>query len=193
MVEKVYLVRHGHIDTGGEKRYVGQSDIPLDALGVQQAQQLADSFKTIAVDTVFTSPLRRCVQTTEILGKAYQVVEAFQEINMGAWENRPIERVKAYDSIAFEERGRDIEHFTPPQGESFGALSQRVLNAFDTLVERYHGTVLIVAHAGVNRVILRELLGIPFKDIFSIEQAYACINELVKTRHDKVWKYQKIV
>ncbi len=87
---KVYLVRHGHVDNGSERRYLGRTDLPLDTFGIQQAKALQDYFKTIVLDMVFTSPLQRCVQTTEIICKAktihYETVEAFSEINMGDWE-----------------------------------------------------------------------------------------------------------
>lgn len=181
MVENVYLVRHGHIDTGSEKRYIGQTNLPLDTLGIEQAHALSEYFQNIALDAVFTSPLMRCVQTTHIITPFYHEVEAFREINMGTWENMPLREIKARNPQGFEERGRNIEHFAPPKAESFGTLSKRVLEAFHTLTQNYHGTVLIVAHAGVNRVILRELLGIAFEDIFSIDQPYAYVTQLLRT------------
>lgn len=58
MVEKVYLLRHGHIDNGSEKRYLGRTDIPLDALGLEQAYVLRDYFKEIPVEIIFTSPFK---------------------------------------------------------------------------------------------------------------------------------------
>ncbi|MBN1838690.1 MAG: histidine phosphatase family protein [Campylobacterales bacterium] len=188
MVEKVYLVRHGHIDTGGEKRYIGQTNLPLDALGLEQAHALSKYFKTIPLDAVFTSPLMRCVQTTRIIASAYEEVEALREINMGNWENMPLREIRARDPQGFEERGRNIEHFTPPQGESFSTLSKRVLEAFHTLTQNYHGTVLIVAHAGVNRVILRHILGVSFEKIFEIKQPYAGVNLLVRDLKKEEWK-----
>ncbi|MBE0495461.1 MAG: histidine phosphatase family protein [Campylobacterales bacterium] len=183
MVENVYLVRHGHIDTGGEKRYIGQTDLPLDALGIAQAHRLCEYFKTIPLDRVFTSPLVRCVQTTRIICNKYQCVEAFREIHMGAWENMAMATLKAQDAQAFAARGQDIKHFVPPGGESFEALSARVLRAFKTLVQAHRGTVLIVAHAGVNRVILRQFLGIGFQNIFSINQPYGSVHGIFSLHH----------
>ncbi len=188
MVENVYLVRHGHIDTGEEKRYIGQTNLPLDALGLEQAHALSEYFQSIPLDAVFTSPLMRCVQTTQIITPVYEEVEALREINMGTWENMPLKEIKARDPQGFEERGRNIEHFAPPKAESFGTLSKRVLEAFHTLTQTYHGTVLIVAHAGVNRVILRHILGVPFEKIFEIEQPYAGDHLLVRNLEKKEWK-----
>lgn len=190
MVDKVYLVRHGHIYTGGEKRYIGQTNLPLDALGFYQAHQLNDYFKSITIDAIFTSPLLRCIQTTQIIAHDYQIVEALREIDMGEWENRPMAEIKVRDAKAFEQRGQNIEYFVPPKGESFSTLSKRVLDAFDMLTQNNHGTIMIVAHAGVNRVILRELLSVAFEDIFSIDQPYACVSELIRTK-DNQWRYTK--
>jgi len=83
MVEKVYLLRHGHVDNGSEKRYLGRTDVPLDALGLEQAQVFGDYFKAIPFDAIFTSPLKRCVQTTQMLSEKFQIVEALTEIDSG--------------------------------------------------------------------------------------------------------------
>jgi probable phosphoglycerate mutase len=178
MVEEIYLVRHGHIDTGGIKRYIGLTDLPLDELGIKQAQQLSEFFKAFPVKHIFTSPLGRCVQTTQIISKNYKCVEGLREINMGKWENVPMIEIRTCYPDAFKERGYDIEHFTPPKGESFKELSKRVMKAFNDIICNYDGKVLIVAHAGVNRVILRELLGVDFQDIFNISQPYGCVNRI---------------
>lgn len=178
MVEEICLVRHGHIDTGGTKRYIGWTDLPLDKMGIKQAEQLSEFFKAFPMQHTFTSPLSRCIQTAQIISKNYTCIEDFREINMGKWENVPMAEIRACYPEAFEERGYDIEHFTPPEGESFKELSKRVMKAFNDITGNYDGKVLIVAHAGVNRVILRELLGIDFRDIFSISQPYGCVNRI---------------
>ncbi|MDD3343007.1 MAG: alpha-ribazole phosphatase [Sulfurospirillaceae bacterium] len=196
MVEKIYLIRHGHINTGGEKRYLGVTDIPLDDLGIEQAKSLKSYFHPIPIDAVFTSPLQRCLKTSAILcdGKnlVSEVVENFSEINMGDWENRSIATIKSLYPEAYEQRGKDLEHFTPPHGESFKMLSQRVIKAFNAIVLKYSGTIVIVAHAGVNRMLLTQLLGKSINDMFSIEQPYACVGELIFEPTKEQWHYQRV-
>lgn len=195
MVDKVYLIRHGHIDTGGEKRYIGKTDIPLSSLGKEQAQKLYEYFLTIPIETVFTSPLNRCVTTANIICESKNLkihkIKALQEINMGVWENLPLSLIKNQSPQAFEQRGKDIEHFVPDEGESFGALSKRVLDAFYKIVTSYEGIILIVAHAGVNRVILRHFLNISYNNIFSIEQSYANVYTL-ECKENNQWLCKKI-
>ena len=182
MVETVYLLRHGHVDNGVEKRYLGRTDVPLSALGLEQAKGLHGYFKDIPIDMVFTSPLKRCLQTAQLLciGKKRhcQCVEAFSEIDMGDWENVAMSYIKAQYPKFYEQRGEDLEYFNPPNGESFHAMAKRVRNAFDVITHHATGTILIVAHAGVNRLIISNILGIAINDMFSIVQPYAGINKL---------------
>lgn len=195
MVEKVYLLRHGHIDNGGEKRYIGRTDVPLDARGLEQAHHLREYFKAIPIDTVFTSPLKRCVQTTHILSNSlsYQCVEAFSEIDMGDWENMAMSQIKSHYPELYAQRGEDLEYFTPPHGESFHDVAVRAKYAFDAITHHATGTIMIVAHAGVNRMILSRLLGIDINDMFSLEQPYACVNKLTWDDQNGVWNYERVL
>ena len=195
MIEKVYLLRHGHIDNGSEKRYLGRSDVSLDALGKEQAQGLHDYFKAIHLDMVFSSPLKRCLQTAHILctgkKKHFQPVEAFAEIDMGDWENVAMSQIKEQYPKLYAQRGDDLEYFTPPNGESFHDMAKRVRDAFDAITHHATGTILIVAHAGVNRMILTHLFGIEINDMFSIAQPFACINELMWDSERLQWEYRQ--
>lgn len=106
------------------------------------------------------------------------VMEGFAEINMGEWENIPISFIKEHNKEAFEARGEDLEHFVPPKGESFGNLSKRVLESFDEVLRTKYKVIIIVAHAGVNRTILRHFLHKTFHNIFTIKQPYASVYKL---------------
>lgn len=197
MNKRIYLIRHGKIDTGNEKKYLGITDLPLDNDGMQQAKLLKEYFKDILIENIFTSPLTRCLQTTEIIGEEkkqnYIIVNEFAEINMGTWENKPIEYVKQKFPQDYENRGKNLASFIPPQGESFGQLANRVYPAFDRIVKNNSGNILIVAHAGVNRVILSKVLELPIQDIFSMQQPYGCINELIFNNNNQKWQYKRLI
>ncbi len=190
MVDTVYLLRHGHIDNGGEKRYLGQTDLGLDALGIEQAYALREAFQSVPFDAVYTSPLKRCVKTAHIISQEYRIVEALREIDMGAWENKTMAEIRLSDPESYAQRGADLEYFTPPEGESFHSVAKRVQEAFDTITcEAIHSCVIIVAHAGVNRVLLSRLLNLPIQEMMRIDQPYACVNRL--TRHHGTWRYER--
>ncbi|ARU49088.1 histidine phosphatase family protein [Sulfurospirillum diekertiae] len=197
MVDKVYLLRHGHIDNGSEKRYLGRTNIPLNRQGKEQAHILHDYFKAIPIDMIFTSPLKRCLQTARILCVdkpiTYHIVEAFAEIDMGDWENVEMSYIASHNPELYAQRGGDLEYFTPPNGESFHDMAKRVRDAFDAITHHATGTLLIVAHAGVNRMILSYILGIEIRDMFTIEQPYACVNELTWNQQCMQWNYQRVL
>ncbi|HOR84925.1 MAG TPA: histidine phosphatase family protein, partial [Bacillota bacterium] len=60
MDRRIYLLRHGEIDCGKEKRYIGITDLPLNNKGRTQAYRLKDYFSNINMGKAFTSPLIRC-------------------------------------------------------------------------------------------------------------------------------------
>lgn len=196
MVDRVYLMRHGHVANGNEKRYLGRTDVPLDAAGIAQAKVLHEYFKTIPIDAVFTSPLKRCVQTTDIVCKGkclhYEMVEAFMEIDMGDWENVPMAQIKSAYPELYAQRGNNLEYFTPPHGESFHDVAGRAKYAFDAITHHTTGTILIVAHAGVNRTILANILGISINDMLCIEQPNACVNELIWNAKKVQWDNKRV-
>lgn len=196
MNKKIYLIRHGKIDIGNEKKYLGITDVPLDCVGIKQAYFLKNYFSNIAIDKVYTSSLKRCMQTAEIILKEkqqnYIVTKELKEINMGTWENMSVEYIKENFPQSYEERGRDIEFFIPPKGESFHQLADRVMMAFENIVSQEDETILIVSHAGVNRVILSQLLGLTIQDIFDIHQPYGCVNELIWEKETHKWTYKQM-
>ena len=73
-------------------------------------------------------------------------------------------------------RGRDIENWRPPRGESFADCRARVMTAIDEIAADSEGNVLVGGHAGVNRLILCSVLGIPVGNLHSIGQDYGCVN-----------------
>lgn len=197
MDRKIYLVRHGKIDYGKEKKFIGITDLPLSKTGIEQAEVIRDFFADINLDKAFVSPLKRCRETAEIILSDKNVerviVPQFSEINLGEWDNQFIKYIKENFPKQFEERGQHIDEFVPPGGESFRHLQQRVIPIFDSIKNSVLGNILIVAHAGVNRVILGNLLGVPLRNIFDIEQPYGCVNELKWCESEHEWQYKRVL
>lgn len=191
----IYLMRHGLIDTGDVKRYIGITDLPLSSKGVEQIIRLKDYFSDIKLEKAYISPLKRCRQTSEILleGRNIEGIahNDLKEINMGDWENQPIAYIKEHFKEQYENRGENLDTFAPPGGESFEQLQKRVLPAFESINAATHGNVLIIGHAGVNRVILSSLLNLSLKDLFKIDQPYGCINCLRWDKKSCSWQLEQ--
>ncbi len=103
---------------------------------------------------------------------------------MGTWEGLTFEAVRNRDPRGFEQRGRDLANYQPPGGESFQALQNRVIAAFQQIVLDAQGAIVIVGHAGVNRALLCHLLEMSLNNLFSIGQDYAAMTVIHKMGPD---------
>lgn len=196
MDAKIYLVRHGKIECGNEKRYIGMTDLPLNREGMDQAGKLKDFFSDIELEKAYVSPLRRCVQTSEIILERRSIerimVEELTEINMGEWEGKSFDYVRSRFPEQFDYRGSHIDTFIPPGGESFYQLQKRVMPAFEDIIRSNSGNILVIAHAGVNRVILSQLLKLPLSELMNIRQPYGCINVLIRDGTHQGWQCETV-
>ncbi|WP_414732232.1 histidine phosphatase family protein [Acetobacterium carbinolicum] len=189
---KIYLVRHGKIKWLKGKAYIGQIDLPLSQEGIIQSQELREAFAEISLTKVYTSPLKRCVQTLDILLAKRNVptvlVDALKEINMGDWDGRTIDEIKINHPEDYQKRGRLINTFVPPGGESFEALTKRVMPEFNKMIkENYQGAILISTHAGVIRVILGEVMGLSINELFKWKLLYGTVFELDYDERNDKW------
>jgi probable phosphoglycerate mutase len=105
-----------------------------------------------------------------------QVSPELREISLGDWEGVSFREIKERFPEEYEARGRDLENWRPPGGESFADCRKRVLPSLQKILSVSQGNVLLVGHAGVNRTILCGALGIPIKSLMNIGQDYGCIN-----------------
>ena len=179
----IYLARHGAVfQKGDAKRYIGHTDLPLAEEGFQQAEKLAEKLRPTPLTAIFCSDLRRALDTARIVAKLQGVDAAatsnFREIGLGEWEGLTLDAVRSKYPEEYDERGRDIVHFRPPGGESFMECARRVIPAFYDAIYSTRGDILIVGHAGVNRVLLCHVLGKHVSELFDIEQDYCCLNRI---------------
>lgn len=178
----LYLVRHGAIIKVEGKVFIGQSAVPLSDEGVDQAWALRKLLEPVHFSRYIASDLSRSLRTAKIIaGRRARSVEPFaalREINLGDWEGYPFQQIRARYPDEYAARGRDLEHWRPPHGESFADCHARVSEALHSILAHSTGNVLLAGHAGVNRLILCSALGIPVQKLFNLAQDYGCINIL---------------
>jgi probable phosphoglycerate mutase len=179
----VYLVRHGRILQDDDlPRYVGQIDVPLSDAGRRQAHELARRFRLAGLGAICSSDLSRSVETARIIGEAVGLLTTprrdLREVSLGEWEGCTLRDIERRFPDQFQARGDDLAGFHPPGGESFAECSERVVGAFHELVRTTVGDLLIVGHAGVNRLLLCHVLGMLPANLFRLGQEYGCCNVL---------------
>jgi len=177
---KIYLLRHGALAGDSRHRFVGQIDLPLAQEGMTQAAALAQALQARGIESIHCSNLIRCQTTASILAESLRAPiiahQPLREISLGDWEGVPRAEVAQRWASEFEARGRDIEHYRPPGGESFADCLARALPVWEAICHSRSPAVAVVGHAGLNRVLLCHILGKPLAEMFQIEQDYACIN-----------------
>ena len=176
----IYLMRHGDSRRDAVKRYIGQTDHPLNRTGRAEAEFWRRELQQVPFGRIVSSDLVRALETAQIIaggdGKSVEICAGLREIRMGAWDGRPVDEIRHDFPDEYERRGAMISGHRPPGGESFDDLARRVLPVFEELVLGSSGNLLSVGHAGVNRVILCHIMGRCRKDLFSIPQDYCCLN-----------------
>ncbi len=179
----LYLIRHGEIQKIRlGKTYIGQLDLALTSQGRQQAQRLSEQLADTRLKAIYTSDLKRCVETAKTIAQRHDCIPilspALREINLGRWEGLSFDKVRKEYPDDYIRRGKEIVDFRPPGGESFLDVKQRVMPELIRIFRATRGDILIVAHAGVNRIILAQAMKIDLKDLFTIPQPYGCLNHL---------------
>lgn len=184
------LIRHGVI--GAEERFIGAADLPMSAAGETQVRELAARLNpSVALDAIYCSDLQRSRRTAELLADGrdipIRVRRELREIDMGAWQGLSRREVAERLPEDYAARGRDLVHFRPPDGESFADLAARVLPSWQSLAADSDAQVVAIAgHAGVNRVILCHLLGMPLANLFRIAQSPGRVDVVEWRRNEPV-------
>ena len=123
------FIRHGMTEGNIEKRYVGSRDEPLSALGKSQVEDRACYYKDLDdADVIFSSPMKRCRQTAEILfaGRELVIAEGLREYDFGEFEGKNHEELMSYQSYRdwLESDGA----YDLPAGEGMDNFRRRVLS-----------------------------------------------------------------
>jgi alpha-ribazole phosphatase len=175
---RLILVRHGEPSVAVDDLCYGRLDIKLSGKGRRQIRGTLPFLKLARPNALYTSTLRRALDSALIVGNALglspQPVQELAEIDFGNFEGRTYSEIQVLFPIEYKLWMEQPSTVTFPGGENFTSLKRRVLGFIGTLRQRHEGhTVVIVAHGGVNRVILAEALGIPDAMAFRLDQSHA--------------------
>lgn len=148
---EIWLVRHGQTDWNLTRRFQGQTDIPLNETGLQQAQNLAEKLQEETFDAVFSSDLLRASRTAECIAKGRHLAVKkdirLREICQGEWEGMNLDEVIAKYKVDPTVEGRDPVNARAPGGESVAEVAARMSEAVDEISKQYpQGKILVVSH-----------------------------------------------
>ena len=164
-------------------RCCGRHDAPLSLDGEEQARRAAQQLARESMSCVYSSNLQRAYQTARIVaephGLVVETIDDLAEMNFGDLEGMTYEEAQERFPSVYQSWMTRPTETQFPNGESYRRMSLRVLGAFDSIVQRHRKqSIGIVAHAGVNRIILCRALSIPETEMFQLAQPHCAINRI---------------
>ena len=181
MSVRVYLMRHGEVANGAEKRYNGHIDVDITEKGVEQMHRLAGLLTGKPIAAVYSSDLIRAVKGAEIIAKSlgltYTPLKSLRERSVGAWEGLTAGEIKERYPEEYAAWRADLLNYRPPGGECLVDVQERILPAYRRLVAAHPDKeIAMLLHGGVNRIILADALGLPPLNLFRIDQSFGALN-----------------
>ncbi len=158
----IYVIRHGQTDYNVRNVYQGQSDIPLNNVGMEQAKQVAEKFKNLKVDVILVSPLLRAKQTasyvSKITGIPIVIEKGLIERSFGDMEGHHNREDCNISMLLDYDKNYDIYDVEPIQD-----LFKRVHICMNKIIENYKNkdNIVLVTHAGVAQAIECYFNGLP--------------------------------
>jgi len=183
MSTRLLLARHGQTAWNVQSRYMGQVDVPLDDTGQRQAAILGRRLAGETLAAIYTSDLLRARQTATAIA-AHQncplILEArLREMDFGVWQGLTYTEIQDTDRINLEAWEADRLKNTPPSGESLSQFSSRVEAAYQAIIHAHlDETALMVAHGGVLKILLCQVLGLPPERYWQIQLSPASLSEI---------------
>lgn len=154
MIMRSFLfLRHGETDWNVANRIMGNQDVPLNAVGLKQAQMAVERLRLLSLECVVVSPLARALQTAEIIASTLQLPlsqhRELREAEMGELEGVLVQKT----GNAFAEW---MKGATPKNAETAAHFIQRTQEAVGEILDNYKNP-LIVSHGGVGHSLMHTL------------------------------------
>jgi alpha-ribazole phosphatase len=180
---KLILVRHGQTEWNVQRRYQGQTDIPLNDVGRQQATALALRLEGEDMAAIYASDLKRTRQTAQAIAERCGLLvhdePRLREMCFGDWEGLTHAEIEARWPDEQAAWYADPTNVAPPGGETLAQVVTRVKAAANDIVrEAQERTVALVAHGGTLRVLVCQAMGIEPPAFWRLRADPASISEL---------------
>lgn len=174
---QIYLIRHTKVNVKEGVCY-GDSDVDLAESFLREAKAVQRKISHLRDFTLYTSPLKRCVELAEYLSPDHYFIQPrLKEMDFGTWT------LKTWDSIPEEEIQpwyKDFVNYQIPGGESFKIFYDRVFSFFAS-ESKLDQNMIWITHAGVIRALVCMTLGLDLKNAFRFSIQYGSLTIIEKT------------
>jgi broad specificity phosphatase PhoE len=169
---KLILARHGETVWNVEKIYRGRADVNLDEAGIKQAELLGKYLSNWKLEAIYSSPLKRALDTANIIAR-YQkigvhIAEGLIDFDYGEWQSLPEPEAKRLYPTLHNEWHNNPHKVRMPGGESLEDVKRRAIKVVNNVLSKYQGSVVLVSHRVVNKVLICSLLGLDNSHFWNI-------------------------
>lgn len=169
---KVILVRHGETDWNLKKIFRGRLDIELNETGIEQACLLGKYLSQQKITAVYSSPLRRALETAKAIATYHhlQVLPTpnLIDFNYGEWQGLSPQAVGERYKDLYRTWQTSPHLVTIPSGENLESVRQRALMELQIIISKHRGTIILVSHRVVNKVLICAILGLDNSHFWNI-------------------------
>ena len=171
---ELILARHGETVWNVEKIYRGRTDVKLDEVGIKQAELLGKYLSNWELEAIYSSPLRRALDTANIISR-YQkigvhITEGLTDFDYGEWQSLPEQEAQRLYPTLHNEWHNNPHKVRIPGGESLEDVRRRAIEVVNSVLSKYQGSVVLVSHRVVNKVLICSLLGLDNSYFWNIKQ-----------------------
>jgi len=169
----IYLARHGQNEDNANGILNGHRDMPLTALGVEQAQNLAIKIKTAGIKfaAIYSSPLQRVYKTAEIITKELNTVkpEIMPELierDFGIMTGKNVSEIEKMCAPDIIKSGPIIYFLSPDDAETFPQLLERAKIVLEIIRNKYSdGNILLVTSGDIGKMIYAAYYNLDWKAV----------------------------
>jgi len=177
----IFVVRHGQTEWNNEEIFRGRTDIPLDRVGIKQAELVGEYFRDIKLSAIYSSPLSRALQTAKIISKYHPLevkpLQGIIDMSFGHWEGHSQKEIQKIDSENYRKWIESPHMVKIPGGESLDDVRSRLMSTLSEIIHLHpEGNIILVSHRVINKVLICYVLGIDNSHFWQIRQDTASIN-----------------
>ncbi len=171
---RLILARHGETLWNVEKVFRGRADVSLDELGIKQAELLGKYLSDWRLEVIYSSPVTRALDTANIIARyqkvAVRIAEGLTDFDFGEWQSLPEQEVRRRYPDLLNEWHSNPHKVRMPGGESLEDVRERAIEVVNDVLSKYQGSVALVSHRVVIKVLICYLLGLDDSHFRNINQ-----------------------
>jgi broad specificity phosphatase PhoE len=171
---EILLVRHGETEWNAEEIFRGRADVNLNEKGFVQAKLLGEYLSNSRLEAVYSSPLQRALRTAETIARPHSLSvrtePALVDLDYGEWQGMPLTEVKKIYKGLYIKWEKTPESVKFPGGEGLDDVKNRAVAAVNKMVKKHKGSLVLVSHRVVNKVLICSMLGLDNSHFWKIRQ-----------------------